>query len=266
MKYTFLIIIIFFSCNGQPPPEKSAAVVSKIPMQAQAKDSIICPDGNVQYDLDSIPPNLISVNKSDEGVCGHWFPEDTVTPAGNYVKYLISNDSCCLSNLYVEWGNAKFKGTECLGDLRLMHPRIYPQFSAESTDYLFLESAASSGLPAVGWLLSLYPLHQGEKIHTYEIFGLGTFDLQSLTVLREIEKPTGKYFLEAYNIKTKRTKRIQFKNSLPIYFKDRGSPNDRDWGIDSISITPSIIFLRVNFEKENGHLIQEIVELKNDIW
>ena len=245
-----LCVFLVWACQNSARPG------SPIPAAANPIPIIICPNDNVQYGLDSIPANLISANNRED-VCGNWFPRDTVTPQGNYVKYLISNDSCCLSNLYVEWGNGHFKQLQCLDDLRLFHPKVYPQWWLESPDYLFLGSAASSGLPVSGWNLSLYPLKTRQEVKTYELIDPDAFDLQSMTLLREVESPTVTRLLEAYNIKTGRTK--------PIHFRHRLDPDDYMGSIDSLSITAQVIFIRLEIDRENGSE-QEIVRLKNDIW
>ncbi len=62
-----------------------------------------------------------------------------------------------------------------------------------------------------------------------------------MTLIREIESPTATCFLEAYNINTGRTKQIRFRHRL--------DPNDYQASIDSISITPQIIFVRIEIKK-----------------
>ncbi len=187
-------------------------------------------------------------------------PDDTITPSGNFVKYLISNDTCCRDYLYLNWGNAQFHQTENLGELRQFHPKMNPWYVGENDQYLFLEGAANGGLPIIGWMLWVFPLDLGLQSNSHTMVAYDAYDPKSMTIVREIdyEDKTEHYAFEAYNIRTQRVKPVRFKNRIL---------NDIRlcMGIDSISVTPHTIFLRVNAYDKNDNEVKEVLLLPNDI-
>lgn len=258
MKY-FTIILAIVACQSPQAPENQKIIITQKSPELAAinRDSIPCPETMLENPTDTIPPNLYAP-KTRYDFCGWWMPEDTITPNGNFVNYMISNDTCCRDYLYLAWGNKQFRGLENLGPLRRFHPKMNPEYIGESKEYLFLESAASGGMPIVGWSLWLFPLTKAGKYEVYTTIAPEAFDLKSLTILREIEENRDDFYaLEAYNIRTKRTKQIRFKNKL-------GSASPA-WAIDSVSITPKSIFVRVETLNKRDEIVLENIFLPNDI-
>ncbi len=238
MKYFFAVLTILSACNSKQTPVNQTTTI----MQPQAStvtnvDSIPCPGEMLENPSDTIPPNLYSP-KIRYNFCGWWMPEDTITPKGNFVHYLISNDDCCLDYLYLEWGNKQFRNLENLGTLRRFHPNMNPKYLGESQEYLFFESSDISGMPATGWNLWLFPLSAGNHSGVFTTISPKAFDLRSLTIVQEVlENRTDYNVIEAYNIKTKQVKHIHLKSKL-----SSASPA---WSLDSISITPQTIFIQI---------------------
>lgn len=257
MKHFLALSALLCACHSQPQPAKQQPLETAVAPQVQEKSSIICPGDMREPTTDSIPTDLFAPGNR-ENVCGWWMPEDTTTPKGSFVKYLISNDSCCLDNLYIRWGTAKIQNIEALSPLRQFHPRMTPCYVGESDKYLFMESAASGGLPTIGWNLWLFPLESGRHSEVYATAAPEAYDLKSLTIIREVEENrTGHNFLEAYNIRTHRVKPIRLKNRIMTDLPHLA--------IDSVSVTPKTIFLRVETYDKNDKPVDEVVILPNDI-
>jgi len=261
MNYTPLLILAFcYACQPVQPPVQTVRT-SPTPDTTTAnirpQDSIPCPGEMIENPTDTIPPNLYSP-KVRFDFCGWYMPKDTVTPDGNYIHYLISNDSCCLDYLYLEWGNKQFRNIENLGSLRQFHPKMNPYYVMESRAYLFLEGSASGGIPIVGWSLWLFPLASGQKSEVFTTVAPDAYDLKSLTIVREVDYRRPDFpALEAFNIRTKRSKQIHLKNKISTI-----SPT---WAIDSISITPRSIFILLETLDKKGEIVLEKVFLPNDI-
>jgi hypothetical protein len=255
MKHFIVLSVFFCACQLSPPNQQSASL-STI-SQTHTENPIICPGEMLEPPTDSIPTDLFAP-ENREDICDWRMPDDTVTAKGIFVKYLISNDTCCRDNLYIQWGNAKFQNIEALSPLRQFHPKMNPRYVGESDEYLFMESAASGGLPIVGWNFWLFPLALGRHSEVYATVAPEAYDLKSLTIIREVEVNRTEYhFLEAYNIKTQRVKPIKFKNRLSA-----ASPT---WALDSISVTPRTIFLSLEVQDDNGEIVTEKIILPNDI-
>ena len=85
------------------------------------------------------------------------------------------------------------------------------------------------------------------------------YDLNSMTIVGALsaEKQTPDYTFEAYNLRTHRIKAIRLKNRIidlePIM------------AIDSISVTPKTIFLRVEAYDKKKRAGMETLVLTNDI-
>ena len=260
MKYLFAILCALIACHCQRAPAKQNLAKAVDLPQSAVQDSVICPGEMQQTWPDSIPTDLFAP-KNRELVCGSygWYmPDDTITPSGNFVKYLISNDTCCRGYLYLNWGNSKFHQTENLGELRQFHPKMNPWYVGENDQYLFLEGAGSGGLPVIVWLLWVFPLNPNERYRSYETIGPETYDLESMTLLREVEENATDYLaLEVYNMRTSRVK--------PIRLRKRILQDAPPLHIDSVAITPRTIFLRIEGYDKNGKEVQEVVILPNDI-
>ena len=258
MKYLFAIFCALCACQ-HAPVKQNLAETAGLPSPA-VQDSVICPGEMEQIWPDSIPADLFAP-KNRKLVCGSygWYmPDDTITPSGNFVKYLISNDTCCRDYLYLNWGNSHFHQTENLGELRQFHPKMNPRYVGENDQYLFLEGAGSGGLPVIAWLLWVFPLNQNERYGRYETIGPETYDLKSMTILRAVEKNATDYLaIEAYNIRTSHVK--------PIRLRKRIRKDAPTWDIDSVAITPQSIFLRIEGYDNKGQTVTETVFLPNDI-
>ena len=141
MKDFLAILCLLCACNCQHAPTKqNLAEVVGLPRTIE-QDTVICPGEMRERQVDRIPADLFAP-KDRKLACGDygWYlPDDTVTPMGTFVKYLISNDTCCREYLYLNWGNAKFHRTENLGELRQFHPKTNPRYTGETDQYLFLE-------------------------------------------------------------------------------------------------------------------------------
>lgn len=254
MKYPLLLIVTFlYACQPfQPPAQTVNTSVLQNTTVIASQDTIPCPGEMLENSTDTIPPNLYSP-KIRYNFCGWWMPEDTVTPNGNFIHYLISKDSCCLDYLYLEWGNKQFRNIENLGTLRQYHPKMNPEYVGESEKYLFFESSDISGMPATGWNIWIFPLNADSRSEVFTTISRDAFDLKSLTIVREVvENRTDFNVIQAYNIKTKRVKHILLKSEL-----DSASPA---WSLDSISITPQTIFVRIRTRDT-----LESIFLQNDI-
>ncbi len=113
MKSLLYIVSILCACQFQRSNGKQNLSAAEGLPQAMVKDSIICPDDELG-NSDRIPADLFAP-KDRNDICGWTMPDDTLTPKGSFLKYRISNDSCCRSNLYLEWGNSQFKRIINLG-------------------------------------------------------------------------------------------------------------------------------------------------------
>ncbi len=262
MKDFLAILCALCACHCQHAPAKqSLTEVVGLP-QSVIQDTVICPGEMREMQAKSIPANLFAPRnrRLTCGDYGWYMPDDTVTPKGNFVKYLISNDTCCREYLYLNWGNAKFHRTENLGELRQFHPKTNPRYTGETDQYLFLEGAANGGFPITGWLLWAFPLASKEEDYQlYSTLDQDAYDLKSMTLLREVEKnTTDNLVIEAYNMRTKRIKPIH----LPKQIRKNASS---DWSIDSISVTPRTIFLQLGGYDKQGKEVKETLLLPNDI-
>ena len=254
MKHFFSFLLFLSACQNPPAPPPEQPAVHPVSPPA---DTIRCPGDLLETDTDTVPPGLFSPGRRHD-ICGWWMPEDTVTPRGNSVRYLISNDTCCRDYLYLEWGNRQFRNVDNLGCLRQFHPKMNPEYAGESKEYLFFESAGSGGLPVVAWTFWLFPLRPNGHGKAYNTVAPEAYDPKSLTIVREVENGrTDYHFVEAYNIRTGRVKPIRFKNRL--------STACPAWAVDSVSITPRTIFLRMEVLDRHDEIITETVVLPNDI-
>lgn len=237
MKYFLLLFTLLNLYQCSQKDERQTYIAEKQSVAILSGDSILCPENLLEHQSDTIPPTLFAP-KIRYDICGWWMPEDTITPNGNFINYLISNDTCCRDYLYLAWGNNYFKNLENLGLLRQYHPKMSPGYIGESEDYLFFGSPDVSGLPSTGWDIWLFPLSAGSHSAVFTTISPDAFDLKSLTIVREVEENRTDFnVIEAYNIRTKRVKKIQLKSSL-----NSASPT---WSLDSISITPQTIFVRI---------------------
>ena len=256
MKTSLAFLSILCAMHCQRTPDKQNNVVAKTPLLLP-KDTIISYRDRLNNSNDSIPVDLYAPKKRGN-IDGWWMPEDEITPKGNFVKYLISRDSCCIDNLYLKWGNKRCSNLESLGCLRLFNPRMNPYFVSESDKYLFMISTADGGMPTASWNLWLFPLVSGHHSEVYSMVAPDAYDQRSMTIVREVEKNKTDYnFLEAYNITTRRVKPIMFKNRLRTIAAS--------WAIDSISITAETIFLSVQTYDKSDRPVDETIVLPNDI-
>jgi hypothetical protein len=247
--------LLLWASQCQLTTVRPPATSPKIP---QDSSLVICADGlsdAVSSDT-AIPADLFAPpNRND--ICGWHMPEDTTTPAGNFVQYRISNDSCCRNFLYLRWGNKHLQNTANLGQLRQFRPRMTPEFVHESDEYLFLTGAGNGSSPPDGsknlWLFPLQPNDSFAVVHN-----LG-WDRKSMTIIRYAE-PYGAESpgLEAYNLRTKRIKKIDFGRRSRSVF-----PLSSD--IDSLSITPATIFMKIWTTDAKGEALLKTIVLKNDI-
>lgn len=256
IKHFLALSALLYACHSQPQHAKQQPAETAVASQVQRKDSVICPGDMQESSTDSIPPGLFAP-ENREDICGWRMPEDTVTVKGNFIKYLISNDSCCLDNLYIEWGNSKYRHIETFPPLRQFHPKMTPELLAETNDCLFLEGAASGGLPVIGSLLYVFPLQGNGQVEGYEMISWEAFDPNSMTLVREVENATERHFIEAYNIRTHKTK--------PFRFKNRQLCASASWAVDSVSVTPQKIFVRMSLVDDKDESIIETLVLSNDI-
>ena len=266
MKYPLLLILAFcYACQPPvQPPVQTVQTVRTITSLAPSttantrpQDSIPCPGKMLENALDTIPTDLYSP-KIRGNVCGWWMPKDTITPNGNFVRYLISKDSCCLDYLFLEWGNKHFRNIENLGSLRQFHPRMNPEFIGESKQFIMMEAAASGGVPVDGWRLWLFPLSKDAHFEVYDAICSEAIDFKSLTILRSTDdNNSDNPGLELYNILTKRSKPIKLKNRI-LHDPPAGA-------IDSVSITPRKFFLRIETYDKNDKIGFETISFANDL-
>jgi hypothetical protein len=230
-----LVILLFFGCN------QSTNRTNKIsPSKSNFDDSLI------------IPKSISTFSRESENL--YWIPKDTITVHNNFLKYLVTNDSCCLNNIYINWGNDSVNRIEIAQSVRQFRSYFTPSLVHETEDYLILEHGCSTECKAVLFL----PLNNYEKIH--HILNIVKYNPKSYIVICGLLDNTNlsnHEFLVAINIKTGNQKRIIFKNTAiaanPILL------------IDSCNISDDEIYLRANLNVNGKNNVIEELRLTNDI-
>jgi hypothetical protein len=199
-----------------------------------------------------IPAHLVRITGRRSDV---ELPRDTVTKRGNFVRYLLAEDSCCADNVYLRWGNAQFSRTYIMPRVRLYRSYFTPLLVHETKDYLILEHGCATSCSAVLFL----PLNKSEPPRDIsEVVG---YDPQSYTVVHGLTNPhqeTDTEFLQATNIKTRQVKRIIFKHN--------GTAVQKTKQIDSCRIDKQDIYLSATlYDSQKDEEVMEEVRLPNDI-
>lgn len=234
--YIFLLAILLFIGCDQSTNRRNKISTSK----SNFGDSL------------TIPQSISTFSRESEN--SFWIPKDTMTVHGNFLKYLITNDSCCLNNIYINWGNDSVNRIEIAQSIRQFRSYFTPSLVHETEDYLILEHGCSTECKAVLFL----PLNTYEKIH--HILNIVKYDPKTSIVICGLLDNTflSKHeFVVAINIKTGNQKRITFKNSTtaanPILL------------IDSCNISDDEIYLKANLNDNEKNFVIEELRLLNDI-
>lgn len=238
----FIFIIAFIGCKN------SIKEVIDIDNKKEFKPIRI-------HDHDSmrIPVDLKIFSRKSKDV--YWISNDTITKNKNFIKYLKSNDSCCRDNIYINWGNDTVNRIFIAQNV--LNYRVYftPRFIAETKDYLILEHGCATDC----WAVLFLPLNNFEN--PQDVLDIIKYDKNNFTVVKGLDdyfKETEHEFIEAYNVKTKKTKRIKFKNS--------GISAVRRQLIDSCKITDKFIYIKAElFDRGKDNDVIEVLRLDNDI-
>ena len=240
-----LLLFIFhiFGCNN---PDKQNVIKNADKIKVLAK-KIIEP----MRDSMMIPPILLSPSPFDN------LPIDSISENGNYINYRITKDSLCSDNIYIEWGNKSFLRTHICSGVRQLRSYFTPRYVGETKEYLIFEYGCATDCQAVHFL----PLNKTEKVN--DLTRIIKYDKLTFTVVRENEIyedefKNEKEFLEAYNVKTRKIKRIKFKNNA--------ISSNRRFVVDSCHISKDWIFISADlYDRDNDKEIKEVIRIRNDI-
>jgi hypothetical protein len=239
----WLILLLSSACDSRPAVRRAAppARPTVRPVAIDRDDSII-------------PPHLASA-AGRRGPDAD-LPRDTVTKRGNFVRYLLTEDSCCADNVYLRWGNARFSRTYIMPRVRRYRSYFTPMLEHETKDYLILWHGCATDCKALLFL----PLNNYEApLDLVEVVG---YDPQSYTVVHGFGNPEqANYFefLRAINAKTRKTKRIIFRHSAM-------AAQQRDV-IDSCRVDKQHIYLKATLRlaEDRDEDVTEVLRLPNDI-
>jgi len=212
------------------------------------------PISKVQYhDSMIIPENITTFSRNTQET--YWIPPDTITKQGNYIKYLITKDSCCYDNIYINWGNDSVNRIEIAQSIRQYRSYFTPELTHETKEYLILEHGCATDCSALLFL----PINKSEKVH--HIFGVITYNSENLTVICKVEDKLvndEKASLEAVNIRTGKIKLIKFHHT--------GMAVNPVYSIDSSKVTDAEIYLRANLYDTSKNIdVVEELRVNNDI-
>ena len=231
----FMILIFVFGCKHSDSGKKLATP------KVQFHDSMI------------IPKDIITFTRKSEDT--YWIPADTITKNKSFVTYLKTKDSCCIDNLYINWGKDSVNRIFIAQNVLQFRTYFTPELVAETKDYLILEHGCATDCSAVLFL----PLNNSEEPH--DILDIIKYSKKNYTVIKALENNSTENeheFIEAVNVKTNKTKRIIFKNS--------GLAARLIFLVDSCNISDNEIYIRANlFDKQSDNDIVEEIRLENDI-
>jgi hypothetical protein len=200
-----------------------------------------------------IPHDLKTFSRDSEDT--YWIPKDTTTVHKNFIKYLITNDSCCSDNIYLNWGNDSINRIEIAQYVRQCRSYFTPYLVHETSEYLILEHGCATDCSAVLFL----PLNNSEKVKSF--LDIIDYNPGNYTVIKAIDnnlEENEHEFIEAVNAKTNKTKRIIFKNS--------GLAARLIFLVDSCNISDDEIYIRANlYDKQKDKKVVEELRLRNDI-
>jgi hypothetical protein len=242
-----LLLVILWGCNN------SSHTQSRLPEQSIVKNDPVQKTNRYFGDELIIPKDLNTFSRDSSNT--YWIPKDTITLQGNFLKYYISNDSCCFNNIYLNWGNDTVNRIEIAQSVRQFRTYFTPFLAHQTIDYLILEHGCATDC----WALLFLPLNNFETTHS--ILNVVRYNPDNYVVICGISdymNINDHEFIEAVNIKTGRRQRIIFKNiakaASPLY------------QIDSCLITDNDIYVRaILYDKKNKKDTVEVVRLKNEI-
>jgi len=230
-----MILVFGFGCKHSDSGKRLAA------LKVQFRDSMI------------IPKDLMTFTRKSDDT--YWIPVDTITKNKSFVKYLKSKDSCCIDNLYINWGNDSVNRIFIAENVLQFRTYFTPELVAETKDYLILEHGCATDCRAVLFL----PLNNSEGAH--DISDIIKYSKKNYTVIKAIENNAYENeheFLEAINIQTNKSKRIVFKNS--------GIAVRWLFMVDSCNISENEIYIRANlYDRQKDKDVVEVIRLQNDI-
>ncbi len=215
-------------------------------------DEYAIPDDRNFHDSLIIPTDIRTFTRSTGST--YWIPKDTVTKNRNYVRYLLTKDSCCWDNIYIQWGNDTVKRIEIAQSVRQFRTYFTPEFISETKDYLIFEHGCATSCAAVLFL----PLNNYEEVHS--VLDIVKYDPVTYTVVAGLSNGDDeREFLEAINIKTGKKKRIIFK-----YLGKAAA--EKTSLVDSCNISANEIYIRANlYDEKNDKDVVEILRLQNEI-
>jgi hypothetical protein len=200
-----------------------------------------------------IPKDVMTFTRKSDDT--YWIPADTITKNKSFVKYLKTKDSCCIDNLYINWGNDSVNRIFIAQNVLQFRTYFTPELVAETKDYLILEHGCATDCRAVLFL----PLNNSEKAH--DMADIIKYSKKNYTVIKAIENNANENeheFIEAVNVKTNKTRRIIFKNS--------GIAARLIFLVDSCNISDDEIYIRAKlYDKQKDKDVVEEQRLKNDI-
>jgi len=222
-----------------------------ISLSAGCRTSIIKKQVDAFHCAQIISRNLIAFQRADSN---YFIPKDTFTIHGEFLKYLITNDSCCSDNIYLNWGNDTISRIYISACARQLRPYFTPELKWVTKDYFILERACATDCRAV----LFFPLNNSEPVRDFQ--GIIGYDPLSYTVLAELdaEQQTEFEFIRALNVKTGKTKRIVFQHS--------STAAQHLFSIDSCRINADEIYIKADLlDRATDKRIIEELKLKNDI-
>ncbi len=245
-SYFGLVLLMSSACGSQPDTSHA------VPLARPAKPTVRLRE--VYRDDFIIPSHLASAatwRGSDAEL-----PYDTVTSRGNFVRYLLTDDSCCADNVYLRWGNARFSRTYIIPRVRQYRSYFTPMLAHETKDYLILEHGCATDCGAVLFL----PLNKTEQ--PQDIEAVVGYDPQSYTVVHgfaNFKRETAFEFLQATNVRTRKTRRIVFRHpAMAALLRNV---------VDSCRVDKRSIYLKATLRlaEEREEQVTEEVRLPNDI-
>lgn len=237
-KYQLILMIIGATFIECPHKESEKSIGSSF---EEFMDSLIIPS-----DVHAFSRNKPST---------HAIPKDTTTLKRNFVKYLISADSCCLDNIYINWGNDTINRLMIIPTVRQFRSYFTPSLKFEADEYLILEHGCATDC----WAVLFLPLNNSGS--PVDVFDIVKYNPQNYTVVRMIEHYDARNeheFLEAINVKTGKVKRIIFEFS--------GIASRQVGLINTCIITNDKIHLVAElYDKGLEKDVIEVLDLENDI-
>jgi hypothetical protein len=242
--FLVLWLLMFLSaCTSNPDTAHSPVAAHPLPQRLPSA-----------HDDSLMPAHFVPRTRQDTAYVD--IPADTITPRRTFLRYRVTQDSCCSDNVYLQWGNPTWQRTYLARSVRTYRSYFTPMLVQETPDYLVLWQGCATDCFALLFL----PLNQTEP--PQNIDDVVGYNLQNYTVVHGLlgpEQENEKEFVQAYNVKTKQKKRIVFHHAANRVAHSKA--------IDSCWIDAHHIYLRATLAAGASRQ-QEVVErltLPNDI-